>query len=278
MKNSAYYFSHDSNAQDDPKCLLLIDQLGMEGYGIFWALIEKLRQEDTYTLPISVVTIYARYWNTSAEKIKTVINNYNLFVVENNMFFSLRLKQSMEMMKNKASLAAQKRWESKKHPTLELKNDTHNELEKEESPVVDVNKAIEDMQAHEPSNAQDMQAHEPSNAQPMLKDAKEKKRKEKKLNEKNKLYLEFDKSNYTQQQIESFEKFNQWIDAEIPELREIEKQLTIDQFLEYKIKIDTIPSYYAKFVEKLESLANRPNLSKNYISVHLTIKKWMKND
>ena len=33
MKKDAYYFSHDSNAQDDPKCMLLIDQLGMEGYG-----------------------------------------------------------------------------------------------------------------------------------------------------------------------------------------------------------------------------------------------------
>ena len=34
------YFPHDSNAKDDPKCMVLIDQLGMEGYGIYWVLIE----------------------------------------------------------------------------------------------------------------------------------------------------------------------------------------------------------------------------------------------
>lgn len=34
MSKDAYYFTHDSNAKDDPKCALLIDQLGMEGYGI----------------------------------------------------------------------------------------------------------------------------------------------------------------------------------------------------------------------------------------------------
>ena len=34
-KKDAYYFSHDANAQDDPKCMLLIDQMGLEGYGIF---------------------------------------------------------------------------------------------------------------------------------------------------------------------------------------------------------------------------------------------------
>ena len=42
MSKDAYYFSHDSNAKDDPKCMVLIDQLGLEGYGIFWVLIETL--------------------------------------------------------------------------------------------------------------------------------------------------------------------------------------------------------------------------------------------
>ena len=55
MKKDAYYFSHDANAQDDPKCMVLIDQLGMEGYGIFWALIEKLRNESNYKLPLAIV-------------------------------------------------------------------------------------------------------------------------------------------------------------------------------------------------------------------------------
>jgi len=46
MAKDAYYFSHDSNSQDDPKCMILIDQLGMEGYGIFWACVEKMHETN----------------------------------------------------------------------------------------------------------------------------------------------------------------------------------------------------------------------------------------
>ena len=39
MSKDCYYFPHDSNAKDDPKCVLMIEQLGMEGYGIYWMLV-----------------------------------------------------------------------------------------------------------------------------------------------------------------------------------------------------------------------------------------------
>ncbi len=29
MNKDCYYFAHDSNAKDDPKCVLMIEQLGM---------------------------------------------------------------------------------------------------------------------------------------------------------------------------------------------------------------------------------------------------------
>ena len=48
MSKDAYYFTHDSNAKYDPKCALLIDQLGMEGYGIYWMLIEVLRDQPDH--------------------------------------------------------------------------------------------------------------------------------------------------------------------------------------------------------------------------------------
>ena len=38
-----FYFPHEYNAKDDPKCERLIWEMGMEGYGIFWALLEVLR-------------------------------------------------------------------------------------------------------------------------------------------------------------------------------------------------------------------------------------------
>lgn len=110
MPKEAYYFSHDANAQDDPKCMLLIDQMGMEGYGIFWALIERLRNETTYTLPLCICNALAKRWGTSREKIETVIKNYGLFILENDHFFSNRLKESMNLKSEKARLSASYRW------------------------------------------------------------------------------------------------------------------------------------------------------------------------
>ena len=109
-KKDAYYFSHDSNAQDDHKCMELIDQLGMEGYGIFWALIEKLRNEKEYKLPLIVCKSFAKRWGTSEQKVLAVINGFNLFHVENNDFFSLRLMRSMNEKTERARLSASKRW------------------------------------------------------------------------------------------------------------------------------------------------------------------------
>lgn len=110
MAKEAYYFSHDANAHDDPKCMILIDQLGMEGYGIFWSLIEKLRSDPYYKLPFIVVPALAKRWGTSTEKIKTVICDFGLFIIEDECFFSERLIRSMEEKSSKGRLAANKRW------------------------------------------------------------------------------------------------------------------------------------------------------------------------
>ena len=83
----AYYFSHDSNAKDDPKCVLLIEQLGLEGYGIYWVLVEILREQDEYRYPLSLVPAMARRYNTTTEKMRTVIMQYGLFSIENDEFF-----------------------------------------------------------------------------------------------------------------------------------------------------------------------------------------------
>lgn len=110
MKKEAYYFSHDGNAQDDPKCIILIQEMGMEGYGIFWALVEKLRSESEFMLPISVCNAFALRWHASAEKVKKVITDYNLFEIVDDKFYSPRLKRSMEEKSAKAKESANYRW------------------------------------------------------------------------------------------------------------------------------------------------------------------------
>jgi hypothetical protein len=99
------YFSHDANATNDPKIMLLIDQLGLEGYGIYWVLIELLRSQPDYKYPIHLIPILARRFNNSAEKFNAIINSYNLFIIEDETFFSLSLLKRMELMEAKSETA-----------------------------------------------------------------------------------------------------------------------------------------------------------------------------
>ena len=102
MSKDAYYFPHDSNAKDDPKCVLLIEQLGMEGYGIYWMLIETLREQPDYTYPVANIPALGRRYNTTAEKVKTVVCNYGLFTVKDDkIFFSDSLNRRMHVLEEK---------------------------------------------------------------------------------------------------------------------------------------------------------------------------------
>ncbi len=104
MSKDAYYFPHDSNAKDDPKCVLLIEQLGMEAYGIFWMLIETLRDQPDYTYPVANIPALARRYNTSTEKVKSVVGNYGLFTVKDDkIFFSESLNRRMLVLDEKRS-------------------------------------------------------------------------------------------------------------------------------------------------------------------------------
>jgi hypothetical protein len=95
-EKESYYFSHDSNARNDVKIIKLRRQLGLEGYGLYWCLIEMLRDTPDYKLPIDAIDDIAFSLNISKEKVETVINNYELFVVDEQQFFSERLIRNME--------------------------------------------------------------------------------------------------------------------------------------------------------------------------------------
>jgi len=127
-----FNFPHDYNAKDDPKCMLLIEQMGLEGYGIFWVLLETLRVQEDYKCHVSLVPPIARRYGTSIEKVKCVILNYNLFTIEGNEFFysapfrnrMLKVDGRSKTNKAKAIKAAASRWGSS---GLALETTTENE-------------------------------------------------------------------------------------------------------------------------------------------------------
>lgn len=49
-KKDAFYFPHDSNAHQDERVLELRAEFGWEGYGIYWALIERMRDTSEYRI------------------------------------------------------------------------------------------------------------------------------------------------------------------------------------------------------------------------------------
>lgn len=102
MNRENIYFSHDANAMSDPKCMLLIEQLGMEGYGMFWGLIEMLRQQPNYRMSLLLIPALANRFKVSESKLKTVVVAYGLFIIENDeFFFSKSLCDRMELMEEK---------------------------------------------------------------------------------------------------------------------------------------------------------------------------------
>jgi len=119
MKES-FYFSHDSNARNDVKIIKLRRQLGIEGYGIYWCLIEMLRDAPGNKLPIESIDDIAFSINCSKEKVEAVIRNYDLFMIEDETFFSDRLIRSMNQYKELKSsrskagkIGMEKRWKQK---------------------------------------------------------------------------------------------------------------------------------------------------------------------
>jgi hypothetical protein len=124
MAKDTFYFSHDYNAQTDEKIKLLLRKHGMLGYGVFWSIIEGL-----YNNANALRTDYdgiAYDLRTDAEIIKSIINDFDLFVFEDGFFGSksveARLEERNEKSK-KAQKSAFKRWNKCERIANALKND-----------------------------------------------------------------------------------------------------------------------------------------------------------
>lgn len=119
------YFSHDSNARNSDKLMKVRMGLGAEGYGIFFMLIERLREEEGYKSTIDYDTL-AFDLRVEPEKVKQVVENYDLFkfTEDGKYFYSDSFNERMEMMdvraqqrKSKAKKAAEARWNKQSEDT-----------------------------------------------------------------------------------------------------------------------------------------------------------------
>ena len=111
----AYYFPHFSNARQDKKLRRVRKELGVEGYGIYFMILETLRDQEDFSYTVDDIDLLADDFGTSEQKIRTVIANYGLFAFseDGKMFTSERFIQYMQPYlekRERARAAALKRW------------------------------------------------------------------------------------------------------------------------------------------------------------------------
>jgi hypothetical protein len=100
-KDFQSYFSHDSGAGRDPKIIRLMRVHDWYGYGIFWGLIERLKESPDYRIETDYETL-AYEMRTQCERIKSVVEDFNLFAVRDGFFWSESLLSRMRIKEEKA--------------------------------------------------------------------------------------------------------------------------------------------------------------------------------
>lgn len=266
MKKDAYYFPHDSNAKDDPKCMMLIEQLGLEGYGIFWVLVETLRDQPNYKYPLALLPAIARRYNTTFEKVKTVVYNYNLFQIEDPDFFSISLNSRMKSA-NFNRLSGIK-GALKKHGYL-----TESQLNNmSDSQIIDFQELVRNKKV-----SPLLAPYKPTASPPLALERKGKERKRKENN-----YIDFyqnqieinSESKFIKEykQIFSYLSGKNDLERELNEILGIEQQLTYIQFEKLFIKSKTKKF---SFKETLMTMTNKRDYYHKKTSLYLTLNGWI---
>lgn len=109
----APYFPHDYNSRGDERLVHLISKKGWGGYGLYWALVEKMHEAGgELNLDYESIAFDLR---TQCDVIKTIICDFELFKMSKcgKKFFSERVKKNLSeriIKSEKARLSARKRW------------------------------------------------------------------------------------------------------------------------------------------------------------------------
>ena len=115
----AYYFSHDSNAASDPNIVYMRLTYGWEGYGLYWAIVEHLRDIPDYTYQIKRIDAlaYDLHYDNLDAFVTDCIEKFDLFISDGERFWSKSLCRRMEALANErqrrseaGAKAAHSRW------------------------------------------------------------------------------------------------------------------------------------------------------------------------
>lgn len=272
MKN-AYYFPHFSNARTDKKLKRVIKDHGIAGYGIYFMLLEVLREQTDFKYTLKDLDLLADEFNISQDILKKIINDYELFQANEIEFYSVKLIEYLQPYLEKtlkARESANKRWAVAKDSCERNANA---------------------MPTHKKRNANAMPTQCESNANAML--IKEKKKKKIKEIKEEDIYRQFEHLiitheehnkllvNYTQEQItkvldtiETYPKRHTYTELYITALRWLRKDYKTKQEQEQPVAHMEPPEMWIKGMTEeffLKRYASEPTLNKDNAHKHPNI-------
>lgn len=97
-KLEQHWFKHDINASNNGKLIKLQANEGLEGYAVYWKLVELLYiNEGRYELNLDELafTLRISHLENATQLIQSVIMNYGLFNHDDDIFYSDRVIQGL---------------------------------------------------------------------------------------------------------------------------------------------------------------------------------------
>lgn len=129
---STNYFPHDSNARNDEKLVRLRMKHGAAGYGVYFMILERLR-EDTDYMSAKDYNMIAFDLRVDAAIVKSVVEDFGLFAFTDDgkhfysesFFRRMKVKDTLhQQYSERSKVAANARWQ-KSAPKTEQKSDVN---------------------------------------------------------------------------------------------------------------------------------------------------------
>jgi uncharacterized protein YdaU (DUF1376 family) len=135
------YFSHDYNSRIDRKMVNLQMKHGMTGVGIYWCLVE-IAYENNGMIPSGDCERIAFELRTEYERIKSVLEDFELFYQSNGFYRSESIDRRLQEREEKSASARKSinaRWGKPKDQQVDTNvlrtNDKRNTIKEKESKV-----------------------------------------------------------------------------------------------------------------------------------------------
>lgn len=118
------YFQHDRYARQDAKIKGMLSHFRKESEEkakaavcVFWWIVEDMHTDD---YPVNKLEVFADDYRCSVEFLKSILENFELFHIENDCYVSNRVLRNLkeqEEKSEKARKSVQKRWDKHKKDT-----------------------------------------------------------------------------------------------------------------------------------------------------------------